>query len=233
MSFNVARCYESCFFVGQKFFRATRGLYIIMATPLLGTFRCPCYPMDRAIIMICDMQYVIGRANALCDVNTLWAARMRYANTLWATPNPTIITRNWKGQCDDCQVSLCWSDGAWIPHFVNTCGRLPLTCNATTSSLWTLWHPVVSITFWHCRQYALRGLPILQAINSTEDRPRRPALQLLESSVFSEDVIMESLLTPEWLSIDFTEGHKSALQAILPHLPKGLKQVDMRKLVQA
>ena len=119
-----------------------------MATPLLGTFRCPCYPMDRAIIMICDMQYVIGRANALCDVNTLWAARMRYANTLWATPNPTIITRNWKGQCDDCQVSLCWSDGAWIPHFVNTCGMLPLTYNATTSSLWTLWHPVVSITFW-------------------------------------------------------------------------------------
>ena len=35
--------------------------------------------MDRAIIMICDMQYVMGRANAICDANTLWAARMRYA----------------------------------------------------------------------------------------------------------------------------------------------------------
>ena len=64
--------------------RYARPLY--MATPLLGTFRCPCYPMDRAIIMICDMQYVIGRANALCDVNTLWAARMRYANALWTPP---------------------------------------------------------------------------------------------------------------------------------------------------
>ena len=37
------------------------------------------YPMDRAMIMICDMQYVMGRANAICDANTLRAARMRYA----------------------------------------------------------------------------------------------------------------------------------------------------------
>ena len=40
--------------------------------------------MDRAIVMICDMQYVVGRANAICDANTLWVARMQYANTLWA-----------------------------------------------------------------------------------------------------------------------------------------------------
>jgi len=47
--------------------------------------------MDRAIIMVRDMQYVMGRANAKCDANTLWAARMRYAecdtrcaNKLWA-----------------------------------------------------------------------------------------------------------------------------------------------------
>ena len=53
--------------------------------------------MDRAIIMICYTQYVMGRANAICDMrirygprecdkryaNTLWAD-MRYANTLWA-----------------------------------------------------------------------------------------------------------------------------------------------------
>ena len=52
------------------------------------------YPMGRAIIMICDMQYVPGCANVICDMqirygphecdtqyaNTLWAARMRYAN---------------------------------------------------------------------------------------------------------------------------------------------------------
>ena len=35
--------------------------------------------MDRAIIMICDTQYVMGRANAIRDANTLWTARMRYA----------------------------------------------------------------------------------------------------------------------------------------------------------
>jgi len=42
------------------------------------------YPTDRVIIMIYDTQYVMGRANAICDANTLWAARMRYANTLRA-----------------------------------------------------------------------------------------------------------------------------------------------------
>jgi len=46
MSFNVARCYESCFFVGEKycveekFSAAARPLY--MAAPLLVTFRRPC-----------------------------------------------------------------------------------------------------------------------------------------------------------------------------------------------
>ena len=35
--------------------------------------------MDRAIIIICDIQNVIGRANAICDANMLWVARMRYA----------------------------------------------------------------------------------------------------------------------------------------------------------
>jgi len=45
------------------------------------------HPMDSAIIMICGMQCVVGRA--MCDANTLWAARMRYAicdmrYALWA-----------------------------------------------------------------------------------------------------------------------------------------------------
>jgi len=35
--------------------------------------------MDGAIMMICDMQKVMGRANAKYDANTLWVARMRYA----------------------------------------------------------------------------------------------------------------------------------------------------------
>jgi len=34
--------------------------------------------MDHAIIMICDVQYVLGHANAICNVNTLWAAQIRY-----------------------------------------------------------------------------------------------------------------------------------------------------------
>ena len=41
--------------------------------------------MDRAIIMICDMQYVMGRANAICDMRKRYGQRkcdMRYANTL-------------------------------------------------------------------------------------------------------------------------------------------------------
>ena len=42
-------------------------------------------------IMICDMQYVMGRVNAICDANTLWATRMRYVICEYATGRVNAI----------------------------------------------------------------------------------------------------------------------------------------------
>ena len=52
--------------------------------------RNPTYPTDRAIITICDMQYVMGRANAIFDMRIRYGPReydMRYANRLRAMSN--------------------------------------------------------------------------------------------------------------------------------------------------
>ena len=37
------------------------------------------YPMDRVIMMICDMQYVMGHANAVRDANTFGTHECEYA----------------------------------------------------------------------------------------------------------------------------------------------------------
>jgi len=55
--------------------------------------------MDRAIMMICDMQYVMGRAKAISDANTLWAARMQYAMRICYGPR----------ECDMRYASTLWA----------------------------------------------------------------------------------------------------------------------------
>ena len=47
--------------------------------------------MDRVIIMICNMQYVMGRVNAMYNANTLRAVRMQYAICEYAMGRANVI----------------------------------------------------------------------------------------------------------------------------------------------
>jgi len=81
--------------------------------------------MDSATIMICNMQYVMGSANAICNANMLWAARMRYAICEYAIGRANAICEYPRGRVNViCDMRIRYRPRECDMRYANTLGAV-------------------------------------------------------------------------------------------------------------